>query len=205
MITIMIKTLFFDIGNVLLFVDPKRLYRQIADVCDLNLETVYEAIQTSEIQLRYEKGEITTEEVCTFFSRLSQKEIPKDHIFQALTEIFSPNESIIPLIKTLKKQNIALILLSNTCEMHFQFIQKNFPIITSFDQFILSYEVNARKPERAIFEAAISASGHAPAECFYIDDIPEYVLAARTLGIDAEPYKDTPTLKVHLKKRGVAA
>ena len=50
---------------------------------------------------------------------------------------------------------------------------------------ILSHEVGSVKPEEKIYRAVEEASGFSTKEHFYIDDIQEYVDAAKILGWDA--------------------
>ena len=101
----------------------------------------------------------------------------------------------------MKKQGYRLVLLSNTNAAHFDFLTPRLPILDLFDEKILSFEVGVLKPHPKIYSAAIAAAKCPPQNCFYIDDIPEYVVAARTHGIDAEVFTDVPSLQAHLKKR----
>ncbi len=102
---------------------------------------------------------------------------------------------------TLKKKGVRLVLLSNTSPAHYDFLTARLPILDLFDAKILSFEVGALKPHPHIYSAAIEAAQCSPQECFYTDDIPEYIIAARTHGIDAEIFTDVETLWQHFKKR----
>ena len=95
------------------------------------------------------------------------------------------------------------MLVSNTNAIHFEMIRENYPLLRHFDALILSYEVQAMKPSPRIFEAAVRAAGCLPEECFFTDDIPEYVEAARAQGIDACVFEGFERLQQDLKNRGV--
>jgi glucose-1-phosphatase len=197
----MIRTMIFDIGNVLVYFNFEQMCQQIATVCGMDLEQVRNEILR--IGIFYEKGEMSTEEVHAYFSRFAAKTYTKQEFLSALTGIFQPNESIYPIVKALKNKGLRLLLLSNTCEAHYEYIIRNYSIFSYFDHPILSYEIKARKPERDIFAAALSAAHCHPHECFYTDDMMEYVEAGRAMGIDAELYTDSPTLLQHLERRGL--
>ncbi len=69
--------------------------------------------------------------------------------------------------------------------------------------FILSYEVKARKPDKAIFDAALELGDAKPEESFYIDDIPEYVDAAKSYGIHSHAFTGAKDLIDALEKQNI--
>jgi putative hydrolase of the HAD superfamily len=110
----------------------------------------------------------------------------------------------VPVLDGLRELDIRLVLLSNTSVSHFEFIQERFDVLDRFDDFVVSYRVGAIKPERAIFEAAISAIECKPGECFYTDDIAEYVSIGRQFGFQADVFTDVAALTGHFEHRGIA-
>ena len=72
-----------------------------------------------------------------------------------------------------------------------------------FDDFVLSCHAGAMKPDAPIYEAALRVIHCDPADCFYTDDIPDYIAAARKYGLDAEVFTDTPALIRQLENRGI--
>jgi glucose-1-phosphatase len=193
------RTVFFDLGNVLLFFDTLKMYRQIAEVCSLELAEVTALIQHQVDP--YEKGLIDTKKVHEDFNRLTNKKIEFEHLRHAICNIFKPNESVIGIAKDLKKNDISLYILSNTCEAHFEFALEHFDFLQFFDGYVLSYQVGARKPEKKIFEEALKSANCDAHSCFYVDDIPEFVQAAKTMHIDAENYTTPERLLAHLYQR----
>jgi glucose-1-phosphatase len=63
--------------------------------------------------------------------------------------------------------------------------------------------VGAMKPSPKIYQAAIEAAQCAPEECFFTDDIPAYVEAAREHGIDAVQFQSCEQIQRELRTRGV--
>lgn len=194
-----IKTFFFDLGNVLVFFDHEKMHEQIAKLCGLDMGVTRTLLQT---QLdAYERGALSSAELHGMLCDLSKKEIPWNKALHALSDIFKPNTEMIPIIQKLKSNNKKLFILSNTCAPHFEFLHASYPFLHLFDGYILSYEVGARKPEKKIFEHALKLSDKEP--CFYTDDIPEYVEAARSFQLDAEVFTTAQNLSKQLLKRGV--
>lgn len=190
----MIRTIIFDLGNVLVYFNYDRMFKQIADVTGLSPLQVKEIIFDNEIGLRCEEGALSIKDYCEHFARQAPVRHEASDLLHATANIFEINESIYPVVKSLKSSGNNLILLSNTCEVHFDFIKKHFPIVDFFDHTILSYKVNARKPNAAIYETALAAAKSPAEECLYIDDIAEYVDAAKELGIEGAIYRTTPQL-----------
>ena len=73
-----------------------------------------------------------------------------------------------------------------------------------FDDFTTSFEAGALKPDAKIYENALARANCEPQECFYTDDIEEYVLKAASFGINAEVYTQTDKTRQALQSLGVA-
>lgn len=195
--------MYFDLGNVLVFFCYKKMIQQISHVTALSSQQVQKLLIDDKMQEEYETGKINAETLFTQFARRSPRSFSILEFMNAASDIFTPNEPIFPIVRDLKKQNIRLILLSNTNECHFNRIYSHYPILREFDDLILSYEAKACKPNPLIFHKALAAAGCPKSECFYIDDIHEYVASARKLGLDSEVYSSTDELKKHLLARKV--
>jgi len=71
-------------------------------------------------------------------------------------------------------------------------------VLKLFNAFILSYETGAYKPEKKIFETALSRASARPQECVFIDDIEEYTKAARSMGIHTHTFTTAAKLEYYL-------
>jgi putative hydrolase of the HAD superfamily len=84
------------------------------------------------------------------------------------------------------QNNYELILLSNTNELHIEYIKQHFNFYedfkTCFDQFYLSHEIQLRKPEKEIFDFVLSQNNLKPNECLFIDDTKENTDTAKNMG-----------------------
>jgi HAD superfamily hydrolase (TIGR01509 family) len=59
------------------------------------------------------------------------------------------------------------------------------------------------KPQPEIYRVAIEKAGCRPEECFYTDDIAEYVDGARRMGIDAVQFVGAAQLEREMTERGI--
>ncbi len=198
-----IKTCLFDMGNVLLYFSHDTMCRNAAAVSGASEDRVRDVLLNSGLQWQLERGEISEREFHEGFERQLEATVEFDALKYAVGDIFRLNQSIVPLLAELKQLGLRLVLLSNTSITHLQFIQDNFDVLNAFDALTTSYQAGVLKPESKIYEDALSKADCAPHECFYTDDIEEYVTAARNFGINAEVYSDTSKTRTVLQALGV--
>ena len=199
----MIRTCLFDLGNVLVRFSHKTMYGQIGALCGRSHEQIRDLLLDSGLQEEFETGRISPVEFHEKLQAMVGVEIDPGELQRVGSDIFSLIEPMPAILDALKARGHRLVLMSNTSVTHFEFIREHFDVLPRFDQYVLSYEVGAIKPRPAIFQAAIKAIDCAPEECFYTDDISEYVTAARTYGFQADVFTDPPTLLAQLRRHGV--
>ena len=120
-------TVFFDLGNVLLFFDHHKMKQQVATCCNLSLEKTSFLLQ--KYLDDYERGSITTQTLYSDLLELGGKSISFTDFTHALSNIFQPNLPVIALLEKMKARGVKLFLLSNTCDAHFSFAQKHFAFL----------------------------------------------------------------------------
>lgn len=64
-----------------------------------------------------------------------------------------------------------------------------------FDEIVISSEVGMIKPEPEVFKYILQKLDEKPDECVFTDDNPNYVNAAKELGIHGLVFKDTASFK----------
>ena len=199
----MIRTIFFDLGNVILTVNKDLAIREIARMPGLSLQLVHK-IAVSQIETDFEKGLLSINEYLDTLHR--HFGIPQQITVKSLIDVWQKPFELIPevcrLIPVLKTQ-VRLILLSNTNDLHIRAVRKKTQILDEFDELVLSYQVKSRKPEEAIFRKALSIAGNRPEECLFIDDLIENVEAARQIGIRSHQYKSVRDLYLFFEESGL--
>ncbi|MDG2130885.1 MAG: HAD family phosphatase [Fuerstiella sp.] len=198
-----IKTCLFDMGNVLVHFSHDKMCRNVATVAGAPEAQVRDLLLHSGLQWKLERGDISERE---FHDRCQQQlrvAVDFDSLKHAVADIFRLNHSIVPLLAELKQLGLRLVLLSNTSITHLEFIQEKFGVLKSFDAITTSYQARVLKPHARIYEDALSKADCEPQECFYTDDIEEYVVAARNFGIHAAVYYETTKTRGALQNLGI--
>ncbi|HXY36609.1 MAG TPA: HAD family phosphatase [Planctomycetaceae bacterium] len=198
-----VRTLLIDLGNVLLYFSHERMCQQIADACRAPLVELQQILFTERLQQRFERGEVSEEGFRQTLEAALGRPLDAEALRRAASDIFTLNEPMVPLLDRFKRDGYRLVLLSNTCVTHYEWVLEQFDLLDRFDDAVLSYRVGAVKPEEPIFRAALEAIECSPAECFYTDDIEDYVLRGRSFGLQAEVFRDVSTLTGQLEKLGV--
>ena len=201
-----IEVILFDLGNVIL---PFNHY-QIAE--KLSRFSQEEGFQDPERIFSYlfdfEKGLINGFDVGKvsppeFFQSIKKKmdlSISFDEFLPIWNDIFVENRDVSKIILSLKKR-ARLGLLSNTDPLHFNFILSKFPIIQTFEKWILSYEVGFKKPDPRIFQKAIDWASVEPKKILLIDDTRKHVEAAVSLDMQVIHFVSAHQLEQELSTK----
>jgi putative hydrolase of the HAD superfamily len=95
---------------------------------------------------------------------------------------------VLDLIRRLRRRHVVACL-TNT-EIEVGRLNRERGLFDPFDRAFLSTEMGLRKPERAIFDRALSDLGCAPVEALFTDDKLDNVAGARAAGMHALHYRD---------------
>lgn len=197
-----IRCCFFDIGGVLVHFNRMKMIEELARVCHTTIDHILGFLEEG-VGLKYETGHLSFDEIYLLFEKWVGTQLSPVAVKKALCSGFSLNNEIEPLIWKLKKANIPLFALSNTCDVHFDYLHKQYAILRLFHGFILSYEVGFMKPSPHIFQKAIEKSGFLPSNCFFVDDVPEFTHAAEDFGLVSTLFQDVYALESKLIELGV--
>ena len=218
-----IRAIIFDLGNVLLPFDHRRGCRAAARRSALSAEEVYRRLWGTQLVERFETGRIGTRE---FFRRardLIEYRGTLAELQAAWNDIFRSDPAMDRLLRELAGKRSAvsvqrsarnprpetrnpspgLVLLSNTNRSHFAFVRRQFPIVRHFRRRVLSCETHRLKPDAAVFRLAVAKAGVPAESCLYIDDLPEYISAAASLGLRALLFRGARRLRADLRRLGL--
>jgi glucose-1-phosphatase len=188
-----IKTLLFDLGNVLIKTDPKGLLTDNGFIkYNQNFPEIINKIQCKEIMDNYDLGKISSPDFRQQFKNLLSIEDMKDTEFDNTWNAF-----ILPLCeKKLKfvnslKNEYKVFLLSNINEINLTEINKKCKFIgidnlsSIFHKTYYSYEIRFKKPDIESFNLILKEQKLKPNEVLFLDDSDENIEAAKGLGIQS--------------------
>ena len=196
----MIKSLVFDLGNVLIsFVPSEYLIKK--NYPEIIRNTILTEIFNSEEWLRLDNGDITLNEAIESLSvksSLKKEEIALVFSFRA--DIMFPLDDNVRLLPALKKQGFKLYYLSNFPLDIFEEIKNDYFFFRYFEGGIISSEVKLSKPDLRIFKLLIDKYSLKPEESLYIDDIEINVKSAISSGMQGLTTFGSPKITEELEK-----
>ena len=201
----MIKTIFFDIGGVLIDIHPEKTYQYISGCVDLSPDIIEKKFPW-EAHNEYEKGYISDRDwFMAVKEALPQPCCLKESDFWKGWKLLLGEEKKTLSILQKLKSNYNIWLLSNTNSKHIQDeIEINYSFPKLVNGAIYSFEVGHRKPGEDIYKIALeTAKVFTPEESLFIDDLYENIQAARNLGMNAIHFQSNEKLKVELNNVGL--
>lgn len=200
-----LKNIIFDLGNVIIPLENEKYWWN-----EVFLEIFENPQEINDLRdhhffVHYEKGEITTNQ---FLKRLQQFLKPEfnenDIIIRWNALLKEIPENRIEFLQKLNK-NYSIFLLSNTNEIHLNFIieasnmRYGFDILEkTFDYCFYSYKINEVKPDDAIYLKVLEERNLIAEECLFIDDKKVNLEQAGKLGIQTKLIDSCQEINIEL-------
>ena len=196
------KAIILDLGKVLVHFDFKRGYQALEPHCPHPAADIPKKHWGTGLVERFETGMVEPRDFVDELTGILDLQVDYEQFCGIwgciFTDVLIP-ESVIEGLAS----RYRLVLLSNTNALHFEVIRRKYPILRHFHDLVLSYEVKAMKPQPEIYRAAIERAGCRAEECFYTDDIAEFVEGGRRMGIDAVQFCGAESLMEEMRTRGI--
>ncbi len=196
----MIKLFVFDLGNVILPFDNRQIAEKLyarseaKGLCSsADLFRYLFDLRSGSINA-YEEGLASSLEFFMDVRDRYKLGLDFEEFKDIWNNIFHENLEVNEIIVYLKAKGFPLFLLSNTNELHFAHIIARYPIVHLMDEWILSFEIGAKKPKRRIYDAIFEKVDVNTDEVLYIDDTEEYVEYARSMGMNGLVFREAADL-----------
>ena len=203
-----IKTLLIDIGNVLVGLNYERPLSTIKHSTGFPEDEIQNRLHRCPDLDLYETGKLGTDE---FFGRilgLFELDLPLEEFKEAWSDIFvfweNGHDLFSPELFRGLKNKYRLVALSNTNELHFDYLLMHCPLLNEFDDYVLSYQVGCMKPDERIYRTALRRSHCSSSEAIFVDDRVENVRAAEELGIAGIVFAGEKALRKQFQSLGIA-
>jgi FMN phosphatase YigB (HAD superfamily) len=190
-----IDAVIFDLGGVIINIDPSRTYNAFAELAAKPLAEVKANFDHLQVFERYESGQLDDEAFLALLTEAVGKPIERQQLIEAwnalLLEIPARKLHVINELSS----KYRIFLLSNTNSIHFREVEQILNRqhgIRDFKQLmegvILSYEVKMRKPELQIYGHLARTFKLEPSRSLFIDDSLPNVEGAKSVGFEAIHY-----------------
>ncbi len=103
------------------------------------------------------------------------------------------------MIRSVSETDKRLYVLSNMHLASIDYLERQHDIWAMFDAAVISSRINLVKPEFAIYQYLLSTHDLVAGETVFIDDMPENLHAAATLGINTIRFENAAQCRVALE------
>ncbi len=185
-----ITTIIFDFGGVLLRTEDPAPRRRWEEKLGLKPGELEAFIFNSPIGQQAQLGQVNWEAV---WRRAAEHfQVSAADARQMQQDFFTGDvldRTLVAYIRRLKP-HFTIGLLSNTWYRNGHTLLLQYSIADAFHFTVTSAELGIKKPDRRIFETALTRGGATPAQTVFVDDMEENVRAATALGMHAVYFVD---------------
>ncbi len=203
-----IKNIIFDLGGVLLRIDPTRTVNAFQQLGLPNAISNGGLSYNHQVFLDMEQGRISNQEFITGIQKILPEGVSPQAIVEAWNAMlldFIPER--VELVQALRA-NYRVFLFSNTNAIHQQcfqekfFQQYNYAMPALFQEDFYSHEIGLRKPKVEAFQKVLKLANISARETLFIDDLSANCEAAQQVGMQALCLQPEADLEKSLKGGG---
>lgn len=196
-----IESIIFDWGGVLIENPRLGLLKYCSEAFGVPLED-YTPIHDSFFD-DFHKGEIGEERFWRQISDKLGKPMPsvQSQWYDAFRSAYVPKQEMFDLASFLHDKSYKTALLSNTELPAVRFFHElNYNM---FDLFVFSCIERMMKPQRRIYEITLERLGSKASRTVFIDDVQNYIRAAKLMGLNTILFENADQVKSELAGLGV--
>ena len=196
-----VDAVILDLGNVLVLHDNGQLFQTFGRLAGIDGEEVARRMPST-LWNAIHLGELDPAGIRRKVCRALKVELGEDEFRRLWNSHFTPNHAVLPWVESLIGR-VKLALLSNTNPIHMEYLIGVLPLLRRFDHLVLSHELKKMKPDPAIFAHALRLTGSLPGRTAFFDDLPQFVEAARRVGIRGFLFTGADEFAAQLRELGL--
>ena len=187
-----IRSIIFDLGGVLFDINYQNIIDSFKKLGLGDFDALYTQLKQDHLFDLLETGDITADEFRNRIRSIAKRDITNDEINNAWNSILIgfPKKNIDLLLQL--KDQYRIFLLSNTNEIHekaYKAMLRNLygtqVLDELFEKIYLSHHIHLRKPNPEIFQLLVDENNLTVNETLFIDDSPQHVEGAKSIGLQA--------------------
>lgn len=198
----MIKTIIFDIGNVLVDFRWRKMYEEVFGLEGAELERFADATVRHQAWVDLDQGIITTEQAKEAYA----KKVPEyreyiDRIYQEMDKMLVQFDYAVSWIQELKERGYGIYILSNWSKPAYDACKDTaLSFLPLVDGVVFSYKELVIKPDKEIYDIICSRYDINPAEAVFLDDTEKNIIAAREFGLHGIHFQSYEQGKAELEE-----
>lgn len=196
-----IQAIIWDLGGVIARTEDPTPRQKLASRLNTTPKELIRLFFFSQSALQATLGQITSrqhqEAVRSALGLSNEEFLPIWREFWAGDEV---DKELVDFIRNLRPR-YKTALLSNAWDNLREVLSKHWRIDDAFDEMVISSEVGIAKPDPRIYQLMLDKLRLSPDQTVFIDDFPENIEAAQTLGMQAILFHSREQAIADLRKR----
>ena len=201
-----IRNVVFDLGGVMVNYNPRAFIDQLGYDRETS-EALCNAIFLDPVWADMDKGRYMkfTEALPVFIERHPELEKQIRHFFQpGWMDVYTLKEDTERILYNwVHDRGLDIFILSNYSADGFMYIKGKYDFFRKMRGYVVSAFEKCVKPQPEIYRILLQRYDLRPEETVFIDDMPENVEGARSVGIEGIVFRDAMQAKEELQKLGV--
>ena len=191
-----IKSVLFDLGNVLAVIDFDKFWSSLGFLRTEEITPFLDGYTSWTRQ--FETGFVSTSEYLTGLQSVFGHSFSVEQLERAFASIIrEPIDGMMEIVKRVSRKH-RTALVSNTNEIHYKISLEKLDVLGVLHTHYLSYKMRVMKPAHGFYDAIMNDQKIDPSEMLFIDDITENVNAAKSAGMQAICFEGVEKLNASL-------
>ena len=204
MITVPIRNVVFDVGNVLVPWDPAGIEERAFGKDRLEASSFVPPLRGNPIWLAVNRGELSLEEAKLRYvadDGFAPEEI--DALWEALYASFPLISDTRAMMDELKSSGYRLFAITDNVHEIVAQLKRDYDFWDLFEVAAVSAEIGTLKPDPRIYHWLLNEAGIEAGESVFLDDVQRNVDGAKAVGMDAFVFTDALQARTDLQSIGV--
>ena len=194
-----IDAVVFDIGNVLLDWDARRVYRPLG-MSDDEIAAFFERVDFHGWNLEQDRGRSFAEGVDELAQRFpSDRALITRYDTHWTDSVVGPIQGTVEILQSLIDQDVPVHAITNFSAEKYAGERERFPFLNQFGVTVVSGAEKCIKPDPAIYNTLLARAGLAAERTVFIDDSLPNVEGARAVGMHAIHFTTPSDLREALR------
>lgn len=197
------RAVIFDVGRVLFQWDLRHLYAKLIDDPD-EVERFCTTIVTPEWHFQHDAGRPLADMVEERIAEFPHAEaLIRAYQARFNETIPGPVAGMPALVERLHDAGVPLYIITNFGDEFWSMFRPTQPLFDRFEDILVSGVEKMVKPDPAIYRLALDRFGLEAAHTLFIDDVPENIAGAASVGIDGHVFTGAAAATQWLRDRGL--
>lgn len=196
---IALDAVIFDIGNVLLDWDARRVYRPLG-LSDDEIAAFFERVNFFDWNLEQDRGRTFADGVEVLAQQFPEdRELIARYDTHWIDFVCGPIQGTVDILNTLVQSGVPVHAITNFSAEKYPGEVERWPFLGQFGITIVSGDEMVVKPNPAIYQICLERAGLKAERTVFIDDSPKNVEGARAVGMNAIHFTSPSDLREALR------